>query len=105
MVKLMLAVLLMLGSAGCATLGPYREFAPYTSQLQVGMTQEQVRRVLGEPRKAGYFPCKLLGGEPTWRWDYRKVRSLWRGIHLAVFFSSPDGTVISWEEWPEAASF
>jgi hypothetical protein len=73
--------LLLGGSGGCASL-------PETRQLQPGMTQEQVRAVLGPPTNTMYQHGLLA-------WKYRRGFGAW----YCVF--APDG-LVAWFQGEEA---
>lgn len=55
------------------------------SQLRRGMTQEEVREILGAPDKIKRYPD---GNE---RWDY--------GIMSVVVLIDKDGTYVEWQDW------
>src|SRR3989475_13073654 len=57
------------------------------SKLHVGMSRDEVRRLLGKPRDIGF---SALSDEEIWSWRYRE----WGGrtITLHVQFDRPTGT-------------
>ena len=92
------ALCLGLFSSGCATTGPFKEFAGEIQQLRMGMTQTEVSRLLGRPQADGYFNevrCKKC-----WGWDYRRTGRFGQDLHLTIFFK--EGRVVDWEEWRPA---
>ncbi len=62
----------------------------YISKLHVGMSRDEVRRLLGKPRDIGYSG---LNDEEIWSWRYRE--SGVRNMELYVQFDRPTGTLKS----------
>jgi hypothetical protein len=58
------------------------------SKLQVGMSREEVRRLLGRPRDIGF---SNLNDEEIWSWRYREWRV--RNMELYVQFDRPTGAL------------
>lgn len=60
----------------------------YISKLHVGMTRDEVRRLLGRPRDVGFSG---LNDEEIWSWRYRE----WgvRNMELYVQFDRPTGAL------------
>lgn len=82
---------------GCATTGPFKEFADDVQKLKVGMTQAEVEAALGPPQLQGYLDETSCKG--CWGFDYRK-KNPFGTVYLSVFFK--EGRVISWKEWRPA---
>ncbi len=86
---------------GCATTGPFREFAPEVNRLRMGMIEGEVRALLGSPWIAAPGIYQEEYGEQTgYGWDYRRRGQLGQDLHLTVFFK--DGRVVGWREWRPA---
>jgi len=62
----------------------------YISKLHVGMSRDEVRRLLGRPRDIGFSG---LNDEEIWSWRYREARV--RNMELYVQFDRPTGTLKS----------
>lgn len=62
----------------------------YISKLHVGMTRDEVRRLLGRPRDIGFSGAN---DEEIWSWRYRESRV--RNMELYVQFDRPTGTLKS----------
>src|SRR5882762_6541797 len=62
----------------------------YISKLHVGMSRDEVRRLLGRPRDIGFSD---LNDEEIWSWRYREARV--RNMELYVQFDRPTGTLKS----------
>jgi len=60
------------------------------SKLRVGMSRDEVRRMIGKPRDIGYSDRT---DEEIWSWLYREWRS--RKMELYVQFDRPSGLVKS----------
>lgn len=60
------------------------------SKLRVGMSRDEVRRMIGKPRDIGYSGRT---DEEIWSWVYREWRS--RKMELYVQFDRPSGLVKS----------
>ena len=58
------------------------------SKLHVGMSREEVRRLLGRPRDIGF---SNLNDEEIWSWLYREWRV--RNMELYAQFDRPTGTL------------
>ena len=58
------------------------------SKLRIGMTREEVRRLIGRPGDVGYYDRT---NEEIWSWRYREWRV--RKMELYVQFDRPTGTV------------
>ena len=58
------------------------------SKLHVGMSREEVRRLLGRPREIGF---SNLSDEEIWSWRYREWRV--RNMELYVQFDRPTGAL------------
>jgi hypothetical protein len=58
------------------------------SKLRIGMSREEVRRLIGKPRDIGYSDRT---DEEIWSWLYREWRV--RKMELYVQFDRPTGTV------------
>ena len=59
---------------------------PFFSQIQPGMTKEDVHRILGRPREIWRFPSR---NEETWTWRYRDTNFML----FHVLFDTKTGTV------------
>ena len=59
---------------------------PFFSQIQPGMTKDDVHRVLGRPREIWRFPSR---NEETWTWRYRDTNFML----FHVLFDTQTGTV------------
>lgn len=59
----------------------------YISKLHVGMSRDEVRRLLGKPRDIGYSGVD----EEIWSWRYREWRV--RNMELYVQFDRPTGAL------------
>jgi len=62
----------------------------YISKLHVGMSRDEVRRLLGKPRDIGF---SALNDEEIWSWRYRESRV--RNMELYVQFDRSTGTLKS----------
>jgi len=62
----------------------------YISKLHVGMSRDEVRRLLGRPRDIGFSG---LNDEEIWSWRYREARV--RNMELYVQFDRPSGALKS----------
>ena len=60
------------------------------SKLHVGMSRDEVRRLLGRPRDIGF---SSLNDEEIWSWRYREARV--RNMELYVQFDRPSGALKS----------
>ncbi len=60
----------------------------YISKLHVGMSRDEVRRLVGRPRDIGFSD---LNDEEIWSWRYREWRV--RNMELYVQFDRPTGTL------------
>jgi len=60
------------------------------SKLHVGMSRDEVRRLLGRPRDIGF---SSLNDEEIWSWRYREARV--RNMELYVQFDRPGGALKS----------
>jgi len=60
----------------------------YISKLRVGMSRDEVRRLVGRPRDIGFSD---LNDEEIWSWRYREWRV--RNMELYVQFDRPTGTL------------
>jgi len=60
----------------------------YISKLHVGMSRDEVRRLLGRPRDIGYSG---LNDEEIWSWRYRESQV--RNMELYVQFDRPTGAL------------
>ena len=60
------------------------------SKLHVGMSRDEVRRLLGKPRDIGF---SALNDEEIWSWRYRESRV--RNMELYVQFDRSTGTLKS----------
>jgi outer membrane protein assembly factor BamE (lipoprotein component of BamABCDE complex) len=85
---------------GCSATGPYKEFSGIVNQLRKGMTQDEVKAIAGEPTFEGYRMHGRLNKQ-LWMYSYREI-TLWQSVHLTVYFSDKNGTVVDWEEWAPA---
>ena len=60
----------------------------YISKLHVGMSRDEVRRLLGKPREIRFFD---LNDEEIWSWRYREWKV--RNMELHVQFDRPSGAL------------
>src|SRR5438132_12488803 len=60
----------------------------YFSKIQAGMSREEVRRLIGNPREVWYFPAR---DEETWTWRYYDINYRF----FNVLFDRSEGTVRS----------
>ncbi len=60
----------------------------YISKLHLGMSRDEVRRLVGRPRDIGFSD---LNDEEIWSWRYREWRV--RNMELYVQFDRPTGTL------------
>ncbi len=95
--RMLQSLLIVATLAGCATTGPFKEFADDVQQLRMGMTEAEVEAIFGPPRMQGYRDEQRCKG--CWGWGYRRT-STWRAVYLSIFFT--DGRVVDWEEWRPA---
>src|SRR5438552_14841052 len=58
------------------------------SKLHVGMSRDEVRRLVGRPRDIGFYS---LNDEEVWSWRYREWKV--RNMELYVQFDRPTGTL------------
>jgi len=58
----------------------------YFSRIRLGMSREDVRRLIGKPREIWYFPAR---DEETWTWRYYDVTYRF----FNVLFDRTEGTV------------
>ena len=89
------------------TLGHFGDrFHTRWSKLRDGMTQEEVKQVLGSPTWIGNTECIGAGGKKVTRWQYRR-RGLGRDVNYCIDFDyiGPGGAAVVfrterwWEEW------
>ena len=77
------------GFIACALLafllGRFTTFDGRWGGLRDGMSQAEVRHVLGVPAWAGYGYCIGAGDQKITRWDYRRWE-LGRSLHYCVDF-------------------
>lgn len=83
---------------GCATDTYYSSGDTITTEVQIGMTVEEVKAVMGEPRLPGYTWNKYLK-EQLWSWDYiiKKPDLFHTEWHLTIYFKN--NKVIDIQEW------
>lgn len=91
------AMVITTEATGCATARPpFPEFAEEVRHLRIGMTQEEVRATLGQPRLQGWELHPKFQ-QQLWTFDYMKIRTFVGDLHLIIFFK--DNRVIDWKEW------
>lgn len=86
-------LLLLTICAGCASIGTM------SKKLEVGMSEPQVKRDLGEPTSVSVSTCGSKTAEP-WQCKQYKYEDGWTGF-LIVYFSQVDGEwlVNSWSAY------
>jgi outer membrane protein assembly factor BamE (lipoprotein component of BamABCDE complex) len=87
--KILLAWVVSLGLAGCASMGDMHE--PSLSQMsgvRTGMTRDDARRLLGTPHETMTF-----ARSGTQSWDYR-FQDTWGYLTLFSVIFGPQGTVV-----------